>query len=258
MTTPKIETVYRGGSRYYIHPDTGEQVPGVTSILNMEPKPFLVGWAAKLAAEAAVEAIDVLPTMVEKDRQGAIDYLKGASKRFTSRAGEVGTAAHSIFERLSLGEEVGFVGEEMEPYRIHFLDFLEKCQPEFHHVEATVWNATHGYAGSFDAVATLLGASAVVDYKTTRSGVHDSTAWQTAAYRHAEVLLEDSGRMLPMPETAGGLVVHIRPEGWQIFPVDAGEESFADFLTLREAHRRLKEQGRRTLVGRAIAKGSGL
>jgi hypothetical protein len=256
MTTPKIETVYRGGSRYYIHPETGESVPGVTSILNMEPKPFLTGWAAKLAAELAVASIDVLPEMVKNDPAGTIDYLKGASARFTKAAGNTGTAAHGIFERLALGETVGDVGEEMEPYRRHFADFLDTIQPTFHHVEATVWNSTHSYAGSFDSIATMLGAVAIVDNKTTRSGVHDSVAW-LAAYRHAEVLLEDSGRMLPMPSTDGAVVVHVRPEGWAVYPVDAGEESFADFLAMRAQHRALRESKRRTLVGKPVAKGAG-
>lgn len=256
MTQPKIETVYRGGSRYYVHPETGESVPGVTSILGMEPKPYLVGWAAKLAAEAAADNIDVLPEMIRNDREGAIEFLKFSSKRFTKRAADIGTAAHGIFERLSLGETVGNVGEEMEPYRRHFVDFLETVQPVFHHVEATVWNSTYSYAGSFDSVTEIEGKVVLADNKTTRSGVHDSTAWQTAAYRFAEVLLEDTGRMTPMPATDGGIVIHVRPEGWAVYPVDAGEESFAEFLTMREQHRALREKKRRTLVGRPVMKGA--
>jgi hypothetical protein len=256
MTLPKIETVYRGGSRYYIHPETGESVPGVTSILNMEPKPYLTAWAAKMTAELAAEIIDVLPEMVARDRAGAIDFLKGASKRFTKEAADIGTAAHGIFERMALGETVGDVGEQMTPFKDHFADFLATVKPVFHHVEATVWNSTYGYAGSFDAIASIDGKPVVLDFKTTRSGVHDSTAWQIAAYRRGEVLLEDSGRMMPMPETVGGAVVHVRPEGWALVPVNTDEDAFADFLAMREQHRRLKEDNKRTLVGRPAMKGA--
>ena len=41
MTTPKVSTFRSGSSRFYLHPRTGDKVPGVTSVLNMLPKPFL-------------------------------------------------------------------------------------------------------------------------------------------------------------------------------------------------------------------------
>ena len=57
MTTPKINTTFRGGSRFYIHPGSGEKVPGVTSVLNMLPKPFLKAWAGKEVATTAVRSL---------------------------------------------------------------------------------------------------------------------------------------------------------------------------------------------------------
>lgn len=259
MTSPKIETVYRGGSRYYVHPDTGESVPGVTSILNFEPKPYLVGWAAKLAAEAAVEATErgTLTAMVEQDRQGAIDYLKDSSRRFTRKAADVGTAAHGIFEAIATGEPLGTLPADLEPFRAHFLDFEEKHSPKWLHVEATVWSQEHHYAGSFDAIAEIDGKTVIVDFKTTRSGVHDSVAWQLAAYRYADAILAEDGRLLPIPATEGAIVLHVRPEGWKVHPIDTSPETFEEFLVYREAHRRFREGAKRTLVGRAIWKGKG-
>lgn len=255
MTSPKIETVYRGGSRYYVHPETGETVPGVTSILGLRAKPFLVTWAAKLAAELAVESIDVLPGMVAKDPQGTIDYLKFASKRFTRKAADTGTAAHGIFERISLGEPIGALTPELAPFAAHFLDFCEKHNPVWEHVEATVWSEKHGYAGSFDAIGVIDGKRVIIDNKTTRSGVHDDVAWQLAAYRYADVILEESGAIVPLPEVEGAIVLHVRPEGWAVHPIDTSPETFAEFLQLREVHRWEKEKTR-TLVGRPIWKGA--
>lgn len=260
MTSPKIETVYRGGSRYYVHPETGDTVPGVTSVLGMRAKPFLVGWAAKLAAELAVEMTTsgTLAPMVAADEAGAVEFLKFASKRFTRRAADVGTAAHGIFETLSLGEPLGPVTDDLRPFALHFEDFLAKVSPEFLHVEETVWSQKHGYAGSFDAVAKIDGKTVFIDYKTTRSGVHEDVAWQLAAYRHADVILQDDGSMIPVPASDGSIVLHVRPEGWKVVPVDTSEETFAEFLAFREVHRQEKEKKGRTLVGRPIWKGSGL
>ena len=41
-----IRTSKRGGSRFYVDPETAVKHPGVTSIVGMLPKPFLVHWAA--------------------------------------------------------------------------------------------------------------------------------------------------------------------------------------------------------------------
>lgn len=258
MTSPKIETVYRGGSRYYIHPDTGQSVPGVTSILNLRAKPFLPPWAAKLAAEAAVEATEAgtLAGMVKQDRAGAIDFLKGASRRFTRAAADQGTAAHGIFEAIATDEPLGDLTPELEPFRAHFLDFTEKHSPEWEFIEATVWSEEHGYAGSFDSLGVIDGKRVIVDYKTTRSGVHEEVAWQLAAYRYADVIVAEDGRLLPMPATEGAIVLHVRPEGWKVVPVDTSRETFEEFLVYREAHR-FEREGHRTLVGRPIWKGKG-
>lgn len=257
MTTPKIQTVYRGGSRYYVHPETGDSVPGVTSILNLRAKPFLTTWAAKLAAELAVDSLEILPSMVERDRKGAVEYLRDASKRFTRQAADVGTAAHGIFEALAMGETLGTLTPEMEPFAAHFRDFCAKHSPTFHEIEATVWSQAHAYAGSFDAVMSLEGKTVIADWKTTRSGVHDDVAYQLAAYRYADAIISDDGSLRPMPETDGAVVLHVRPEGWKLVPVDTSPETFEEFLNLRAQHVFEKEKSR-TLVGRPIWKGSGV
>lgn len=258
MTTPKIETVYRGGSRYYVHPETGDVVPGVTSILSMRAKPFLMAWAAKMTAEVAVASLDVLPSMVAADRQGAIDFLKGASRRNTKQAGEVGTAAHGVFERLANGETLGTLTPDLQPFAAHFSDFLATMSPEIVYQEETVWSEAHSYAGSFDAIMTVEGRLVFADWKTTRSGVHEDAAWQLAAYRHADYILTDDGQVLKVPSTDGAVVLHVRPEGWGLYTVDAGEETFEEFLAFRAVHRQEKEKKGRTLISRRpVYKGAG-
>ena len=57
MTTPAVQTIKRGGSRFYVHPQTNAKVPGVTSITGNLPKPFLQYWGQKLVAEEAVDSL---------------------------------------------------------------------------------------------------------------------------------------------------------------------------------------------------------
>lgn len=238
MTTPRINTITRGGSRFYVNPETGAKAPGVTSILDMLPKPFLKPWAAKVVAESAVANLgEVVGIALKGDTQGAIDYLKRAPDRDTKRAQEIGSEAHEYFERMAKGEPVGRVHPEMKPFVDHFDEFLRKFSPEFIFLEETVWSEKHDYAGSFDAFALISGEAVFLDWKTTRSGVHEEVALQLAAYRHADYIIRPDKSRVPMPRSDGGGVLHIRPEGWAFRPVKADDSVFPYFLHLREVFR---------------------
>ncbi|WP_329105547.1 hypothetical protein OG792_32915 [Micromonospora sp. NBC_01699] len=235
MTTPKINTISRGGSRWYVNPESGAKAPGVTSVLGMLPKPFLQHWAAKVVATYAVENLgDIVGIALRGDRQGAIDYLKGAPRRDTAQAAETGTAAHDLFETMAKGLPVGRVHPDYKPFVEHFDAFLVEFHPEIVFTEETVWSEEVDYAGSFDAYAVIDGERLWLDWKTTRSGVHPEVAIQLAAYRHADYIIRPDKTRVPLPGADGGAVLHVRPEGWSLVPVRCDAEVFEVFKVLRE------------------------
>lgn len=258
MTTPKISTYHRGGSRFYIHPTTGDKVPGVTSVLGMLPKPFLKAWAAKEVAQTAVAMAQTgeLFPMVTRDPDGAVDYLKRSPDRNTRAAADTGTAAHGIFEALALGHSLGPITPDLEPFARQYADFLDVVQPEILSVEETVWSEKHAYAGSYDAFGMIQGHACWIDNKTTRSGVHAETALQLSAYSRADYVLDgDTGEQQVLPQGDRGVVVHVRPEGWALYEVPIGEEVFAHFLHLRETFVWVNSASR-GIPGRPVLKGS--
>ncbi|MFI9123867.1 PD-(D/E)XK nuclease family protein [Streptomyces bikiniensis] len=238
-------------------PDDGRiKVPGVTSVVGMEPKPFLVFWAAKEAANAAVENWDVVSTLVERDPAGAVDYLKNAHRRKSKAASDLGSACHDLFERLARGETIHerHIHVDLKPYARHFREFLDEVQPEFLHLEETVWSDEHAVAGSFDAIAKVDGDLVVLDWKTSKS-VYESVALQLSAYRYADrIILAETGESIPMPELAGGAVLHVRPEGWSLVPVKCDREVFDTFLALRSVFE-WDRDGKKSVVGKPIAQG---
>lgn len=255
MTTPKVNTIKRSGSRFYVSPtDKTLKYPGVTSVLGMLPKEFLRYWAAKMVAQEAVEDVGTLVSMVLRDPAAAQDHLKKAPDRFTRKAADTGTAAHDYFERMGRGEKLGRVHPEVEPFVRHFGEFLDVVQPELHMLEETVWSDTHQYAGSFDGFGTIDGAPLWLDWKTTRSGVHEEVGLQLAAYRFADFIIDADGSSKPMPKAEGGAVLHVRPEGWKLVPVKADEQSFELFLHLREIFRYEKEW-KRDMIGTPVYSG---
>lgn len=258
MTTPKVNTIKRGDSRFYVEPETGVKAPGVTSVLGMLPKPFLQRWAAKMVAEEVVADLGTAVNLTIRNPQAAIDHLKNAPYRNTRDAADIGTAAHDLFERLAKGEILGRVSPTLEPFVRHFSEFLETVQPEYHFMEETVWSDSRGpelaYAGSFDAFATINGERIWIDNKTTRSGIHEEVGLQLAAYRFADHIVRADGSRVPMPKADGGAVVHVRPEGWKLVPVKADEESFETFLLLRKIFN-WERDGKSGVIGRTLAEG---
>jgi hypothetical protein len=256
MTTPKVSTVKKGGSRFYVHPTSRLQVPGVTSVVGMLPKDFLKFWAAKMTAEAAVDNIGAVVQMaVNGDRDGAVDYLKRAHMRSVGKSADIGTDVHDLVERISRGETVARVHPDLQVFVDHFNEYMADFQPEYLHLEETVWSEKYGYAGSFDAIAKIHGETIIIDNKTTKSGVHGEVAIQMAAYANADYIIDADGEQKPIPKLDGAAVLHLRPEGWQLVPVSITDEVFEVFLSLMKVHKWDKDLSKGVL-GRPLTKES--
>ena len=236
MTTPKIGTIKRGGSRFYVHPESRAKVPGVTSVVGMLPKDFLKFWVAKVTAEAAVDNLGALVTLALNDRQGAVDYLKRAHLRNVGEAADVGTEVHDLVERLARGESIGRVHPDLEPYVRGWHEFNDEFEPEYLFIEETVWSDTYGYAGSFDAIVRIGDEVLILDNKTTRSGVHAEVSLQMTAYARADYIVRPDGTQEDLPDITGAAVLHLRPEGWRLVPVLVSDRVFDVFRALLQVH----------------------
>jgi len=247
-----IRFITREDHKLYIHPQTGDFIPGVTSTIDNLPKPFLKAWGQKLVAQEAIAKYEQVGRLADVDPEAAVNWLKAAPNRFTAHAAKIGHIAHGYFEDMALGNSVGKVDAELQPFVDHFDDYLQTMQPEFLLLEEGIWSEKHDYAGTFDAIARysnpdiylkmftpdgveerpLVGV-AWQDNKTTRSGVHPEVGLQLAAYRHAEYVLRPDGTVAQNRPGDFALVLHVRPEGWELVPVEAGIPELNVFLNLR-------------------------
>ncbi|AFU62218.1 hypothetical protein TG1_23 [Streptomyces phage TG1] len=266
-----VKTIYRGGSRFYVHPEEREIIhPGVTSVIGMLPKQqFLAPWQARMAAELAVDSIDFVADMAQRDRDGAVQYLSGAARRYTKVRADLGSEAHDLFERLIRGEYVGRVRADLQPYVDHFREFLKAVNPELVRAEDVAWSDTYGYAGSFDVILRVWldadgvptpdrsGTPALImgDWKTSKSTYAD-VALQMAAYMNADFIIDADGNRLDMPEFDGAAVLHVTDTTWAFKPVVVTQEVFDHFLTLRKTFEWDRELSKR-VIGKPIARKSG-
>ena len=241
MTTPRqARQKNDDGPRFYPWPPQPPhefEVISVTSALKGGlPKPFLIGWAAKMAAECAVDDHAIIAAMLEKgDQRAAIDHIKNARFRDMQKKADRGTIVHAALESYLAGSPLDSdeVRERLEEKRVPrnlwnsawkmisgLRAFLDEAEPEIIWSEATVYSRTHGYAGTLDLLARMyVGDSrvpVVLDVKTSKR-IYDEVALQLVGYARADFVGLDDGSEVPLlPEgerAEWGVVVRPTPSG---------------------------------------------
>lgn len=263
----KIIRKDNGRNHWYIDTETGDRIPGVTTILGDGlPKKALINWAGNATADYAVDNWDELSQLPPSAR---LKKLQGGRYESRDAAANRGTQVHKMGERLISGEAVT-VPDLLEPYVNSYVRFLDEFQLRARYVEGVVYSVSHRYVGSFDIVGDILlpdmpeydhlprdpdgfVCDALIDAKTNRSGIFGETALQLAAYRYAESLQpdpKDPESAIEMPPIAWTGALWIRPDGYSLIPVTAGPEQHRAFLYAQQVG--VFDKGARDLIGEAI------
>lgn len=247
MTIKRIDA--GKGHRYTID---GSKADGVTTLIKKGlPSPALMYWSARCVAEYVADADDdTLATLRSLGRNGMVNALKEAPWAKRDKAAVRGTEVHGIAEHLIKGEEVE-VPEHLAGHVEAYVKFLDEWKPEPVLVEATVGHRKWRYAGTLDMVCKLPdGRTVLADIKTAASGIWPETAYQLAAYRHAEVYLDADGAEQPMPTVDAGYAIWVRADGYDVIPVTCDERVFKDFLHIAWVARAAETN--KQLIGEAV------
>jgi hypothetical protein len=250
--------VRRNHGRYhsYVDTDSGLKVPGVTKLTGDGiPKPFLVDWAANTTADYALDNWDSLAQMAPSAR---LKELRGARYADRDKAGNRGTQVHKLAQKLVAGDRVA-VPDELAGHVESYVRFLDEFDVTPILVEATVASHTHRYCGTLDLIADLLdpddperGPSVrwLLDVKTSRSGVFGETALQLAGYRYADVYLDEVGEECEMLQVERTGAVHVRADGYDLMPVEAGELQHRQLLYAQQIGQFVADS--RDLIGEPV------
>lgn len=228
MTTERGLRYVDEGHKYFLD---GKRTTSVTTILSGGiPKPMLVGWAARVAAEYAVA-----------NPGATLEEIKDAPTRERDKAGIRGTAVHSLAEEIIHGRPVS-VPEELYPYVDGYVRFLDRFHVNPVLTERTVAHRGMGYAGRFDAIVELPGLHGcepvMLDLKTS-NGVYRETKAQCAAYSLADFYVEDNdpATEIQLPEIQASYVAHVTPEGTFLHPLARDRaELLEHFEVFKAAH----------------------
>lgn len=262
MTVPKQSRQRSDdGPRTYAWPPQPPhemEVLSVTSAIKSLNKPFLIPWAAKMAAECAVEDHDIIAKWLDRgDKRSAIDHIKGARYRDSSTKADRGTIVHASVEAYLAGKpvDVDAVQAALEEKNIPrkmwkpafkmidgVQEFLFDYEPEVYWSEATVYSREHEYAGTADLIAKVrIGDSvlpAILDIKTSKA-IYNETAMQLAAYGRADFVGLDDGAEKPLTPDGDpirhGIVIRPTPTGkYESANFDLTDEVFDKFLACLE------------------------
>lgn len=257
---------------YYKDVETGAKYTSVTTILDRNVVKPLVHWAGNTVARCAMGN---LPYLVKSSRNpderiDAYEWLSRAHERAKNERADIGTAIHSLIEARILGTPLApEVGENPEflPYLRCFDDFVREWKVKFTASEMIVANATYMYGGTLDTllrsvlIAEVLGVSPDLDIaedtktggELDKKGVYAEAALQMSAYAHAEFAQTRAGRRVKMPPVADrGVVLHLRPEGYRLIPMEVGAPTFEQFLALVQLDRGWTRGLSKQVVGRAL------
>lgn len=246
------------GSRWYIHPTTGERFISVTTALSYIAKFGLNDWAARLSAEAAFERLPWLNRCARvaacnasktdaacgQCRECSQLWLANRHNETRDQAGNRGSRVHEAAEQLELFGEGATVDDDIADLVDGYRRWRQLYRPEFLATEMTVVSRKWGYAGTLDGIIRypedaplpaklghLAGKALVSDTKTGKHlGV--SEGWQVCAYAHADVVLLPDGTEEPMPAVEGGQVLHVRPGKVQMREAHLADTNHAYFVHL--------------------------
>ena len=259
----KIVKKARGRNHWYVDEDTDTKVDGVTTITgNGLPKPALINWAGDATADFAVDNWADLAKLSPSER---LKKIKGGRYASRDEAANRGTQIHKLAERLIAGERVT-IPDALTGYVQSAVRFLDEFDVRAVHVEAVVYSETRRHVGTLDLIADVLlpdmpeydhiprgedGYSrGLLDWKTGRSGIFGDVALQLAPYRFSEFLILPDGQVIDMPPVDFCAGIHVRADGYTFVPLDCGEDTYRDFLYVKEVARIV--DGLRDLVGEPI------
>jgi hypothetical protein len=239
---------YEKSHRYKLD---GKWVPGVTTLIKGGfPAPALMYWSARSVAEYVADNAEDVEALRRMGRGPMVQALKEVPWEKRDVAAVRGTDVHDLAEKMIAGAVVE-VPDEITGYVEAAARFMDEWGIEPLIVERPVAHRAHWWAGTGDVFARCAdGRLGYFDYKTGESGIWPETAFQAAAYTHAEFWLDAEGNEQPLPTVDFAAAVWLRPDEYQVIPVRADDAVYREFRHIAfvaEAAKRAK--GNKTTPG---------
>ena len=209
----------------HVYTVLGERVLSVTGVA--APKPALVYWASKMAAEYVRDNLKPGVALDEIQIAELCEAAKKAHSVISKKAANIGTLAHEKCELLAKTGIVDYpVNEQARKSFEQFLAWWRSHKIIVHASEFKVYHVDYEYAGTGDLDLTVDGIRGITDIKTSNA-IYDDYQLQIAAYskaRERELGVKyEKGWILRLPKDGSG---------FEAKPITTMDEDFEAFLGL--------------------------
>lgn len=223
-----------GTGRAYKHPfrlakdEKPLTSPSVTTVLNLVDKPALIQWAADRTLDWAIENVSLL---FVKDRESAIRWGKYRWTDARNERAEVGTGIHEMIEAIHTGAwNFPVLDDEQVRIMKQWDKLNERYEITPHRSEFSVWKfdskTNRDYAGTADGLWDIVDretgeswSNVIIDLKTSKN-IWPEHWLQLAALQRADVIMnklpDGTWEELPMPESDGTAIIHLREDKFQV------------------------------------------
>lgn len=238
----RFRTTYRR-QRWYIDPlptcelaeATDERWPSLSAVKRAWTTHFSKRWddgnvydldplrVAKFVDEniadlAAMPSTQRIPAMASSAR---LDLAAAANR---------GTGVHNAIEALMGGDEQLAAKLCPPEYWGTVQRLIDEMAPTVLHAERVAINRQLGIAGTFDIMLATRFGNFLVDWKSrgadSNHGAYPAEAAQLGGYGGADYLIDTvdgAPKRLQLPALAGGLIVSIKPDSYEAFPIDLAQ-----------------------------------
>lgn len=241
--------VGRFGDRFYTDPlpadDSHEATPDDEAYPSVSIVKKASGQDWTFTSLKRIALADDLDDLLNKGYYERYEKLKVINKLGLSQAQRRGTNVHTWAECLAYGVPQYLTPADDGSDYFPMVDKLwAELQPGLVAAEIVAFHRTTlngwGYGGTADGFFKIDGKTYIVDWKSrgedSDHGCYWDEACQLGAYAGAEyVIVEDDdpanphgAKRIPVPHLDGGLIVSIKPDSYEVYPVDLTEavESF--------------------------------
>ena len=215
-------TFHEKGHRHLLN---GKPLTGITTVLNVISKPFLIPWAVNMAVEYIDKTLneeiekqsnetDLLEWLMENWKR-ILKEAKVAHTKKKEDAGQKGTDVHAICEGIikeAIEQQGGIIhpihkSENTDnPQVLHFLNWAEENKVKFLASELHLYSVEHFLGGIMDFVCEIDGNVWIGDIKTG-SGIYAEAFFQCAGY---QIMLEEMGLY---PNIKGHIILNLKKDG---------------------------------------------
>jgi hypothetical protein len=216
--------MYEFNVKNHVHKLDGKNLTGITTILSVINKPYLIQWSANVACEYVKDNLKDL-----KDMDEVLENAKVAHTKKKEKAGGIGTKVHEAVENYIKSEEVKSDDKLVQKCLDNFISWAKEDKVEFIESEKNLYSRKYWLGGIVDFVCRIDGEIWIGDVKTS-SGIYPENFLQMAGY---QLMLEELGLY---DNIKGHIVVNLRKDGTMEVKknceVSSHREAFLSALTL--------------------------